>query len=104
MHIDNYIESKYRELTAGGQINPEFAELYSMIEHQKLREILTGLHYKFVSLFRTMNERLPTNDIEAHFWADPSRQLINSIEITLSLYNALKILSMLLILMNTILK
>lgn len=90
MNIENYIESQYRELIAGGQINPEFADLYATIEHQKLREILTGLHYNYISLFRTMNERLPTNDNGAHFWADPSRQLISSIEITIGLYNALK--------------
>lgn len=84
------IESQYRELIKSGQINPEFADLYAVIDHQRLRDILTGLHYNYVSLFRTMNERLPTNENGAHFWADPSRQLINSIEITIGLYNALK--------------
>lgn len=90
MNIENYIESQYRELIKSGQINPEFADLYAVIDHQRLREILTGLHYNYVSLFRTMNERLPTNENGAHFWADPSRQLINSIEITIGLYNTLK--------------
>ena len=90
MNIENYIESQYRELIKSGQINPEFADLYAVIDHQRLREILTGLHYNYVSLFRTMNERLPTNENGAHFWADPSRQLISSIEITIGLYNALK--------------
>ncbi len=90
MNIENYIESQYRQLISFGQINPEFADLYSMIEHQKLREILTGLHSNYISLFRMMNERLPTNENGAHFWADPSRQLINSIEITIGLFNALK--------------
>lgn len=90
MNIENYIESQYRELIASGPINLEFVDLYATIEHQKLREILTGLHYNYVSLFRTMNERLPTNENGAHFWADPSRRLINNIEITINLYNALK--------------
>lgn len=90
MNIENYIESQYRELIASGPINPEFVDLYSTIEHQKLREILSGLHYNYISLFRTMNERLPTNENGAHFWADPSRQLIKNIEITIGLYNALK--------------
>lgn len=90
MNIENYIESQYRELIASGSINPEFVDLYSTIEHQKLREILAGLHYNYISLFRNMNECLPTNENGAHFWADPSRRLINNIEITIGLYNALK--------------
>lgn len=57
MNIENYIESQYRALIASGQTNPEFVDLYATIEHQKLREILTGLHYNFVSLFKIMNER-----------------------------------------------
>jgi len=90
MDIENYIESQYKELISTGTINAEFAGLYSSIEHAKLREILTSLHHNFTSLFKIMNERLPTNDYGAHFWADPSRDLIKTIEITLGLYNALK--------------
>jgi len=90
MNVENYIESQYRELMSTGTINPEFADLYSGIEHTKLRETLTTLHYHLISLFRTMNERLPTNDLEAHFWAEPSRELIKTIEIAIGLYNALK--------------
>lgn len=37
-----------------------------------------------------MNERLPTGENEAHFWADPSRKLKAVIEIALGLYNTLK--------------
>lgn len=90
MNIENYIESQYREILSSSAINAEYSELYSGIAHEKLREILSTLHYDFVTLFRTMNERLPTHDNEAHFWADPSRKLIKTIEITLGLYNALK--------------
>jgi serine/threonine-protein kinase len=90
MNIENHIESQYRELTSGSTINTEFLELYSGITHTKLREILSTLHYNFIFLFKTMNERLPTNDSTAHFWADPSRRLIKTIEIALGLYNALK--------------
>lgn len=90
MNINNYIESQYREILSNSTINAEFSELYTGIAHERLREILSTLHYDFVTLFRTMNERLPTHDNEAHFWADPSRQLIKTIEITLGLYNALK--------------
>lgn len=90
MNIENYIEVQYRELVSNNTINAEFADFYSGIEHIKLKEILTTLHYDLISLFKTMNERLPTNDYEAHFWAEPSRQLIKTIEIALGLYNALK--------------
>lgn len=90
MNLENYIESQYRELVSPDTINAEFADLYLGIEHAKLREMLTTLHHNFTSLFKLMNERLPTNDYGAHFWADPSRDLIKTIEITLGLYNALK--------------
>ncbi len=89
MNIENYIEAQYRELQLKG-FNAEFSDLYKAVEHSKLREIITTLHYYFTSLFRTMNERLPTGEYGAHFWADPSRELIGIIEITLGLYNALK--------------
>ena len=90
MNIENYIESQYRELLSISNMNAEYSDLYIGIEHLKLREILTTLHYDFLSLFRTMNQRLPTHDNEAHFWADPSRQLIATIEIALGLLNTLK--------------
>ena len=90
MNIENYIESQYRELLSKSNINAEYSDLYTGIQHLKLREILTTLHYDFLSLFRTMNQRLPTQDNEAHFWADPSRQLIVTIEIALGLFNTLK--------------
>ena len=37
-----------------------------------------------------MNERLPTNGYGAHFWAEPSRELIFIIELTISLQGSLK--------------
>lgn len=85
----NTIEAKYRELCERG-LNFEFLELYKSIENVRLRECLATLHYYFVSLFRTMNERLPTGGHTAYFWAEPSRDLIAIIEITLSLHSALK--------------
>ena len=90
MNIENYIEAQYRELLSISQVNDEFYDLYAAFEHQKLRELFTTLHYDLVSLFRIMNERLPSGVNGAHFWADPSRSLINRIEITLGLFNALK--------------
>lgn len=40
--------------------------------------------------FDSMNDRLPTANESAHFWAEPSRDLIQSIEIIYSLFRSLK--------------
>ena len=90
MNIENYIEPQYRELLSCSQINAEYSDLYKSFRNQKLREILMTLHHDLVGLFRTMNERLPTGEHEAHFWAEPSRDLIKRIEIIFSLVSSLK--------------
>ena len=90
MNIENYIESQYRELLLCSQINAEYSDLYKSFRNQKLREMLMTLHHDLVGLFRTMNERLPTGEHEAHFWAEPSRDLIKRIEIIFSLVSSLK--------------
>ncbi len=90
MNIENYIESQYRELLLCSQINAEYSDLYKSFRNQKLRDILMTLHHDLVGLFRTMNERLPTGEHEAHFWAEPSRDLIKRIEIIFSLVSSLK--------------
>lgn len=90
MNIENYIESQYRELLACSQINAEYSDLYKPFKNQKLREILMTLHHDLVGLFGTMNERLPTGEHEAHFWAEPSRDLIKRIDIIFSLFSSLK--------------
>ena len=72
------------------KINAEYSDLYKSFRNQKLREILMTLHHDLVGLFRTMNERLPTGEHEAHFWAEPSRDLIKRIEIIFSLVSSLK--------------
>ena len=90
MNIENHIESQYRELLACSQINAEYSNLYKPFKNQKLREILMTLHHDLVGLFRTMNERLPTGEHEAHFWAEPSRDLIKRIDIIFSLFSSLK--------------
>ena len=90
MNIENYIESQYRELLSCSQINAEYSDLYKSFRNQKLREILMTLHHDLVGLFRTMNERLPTGEHEAHFWAEPSRDLIKRIDIIFSLFSSLK--------------
>jgi len=88
MKIENYIESKYRELLPYENI--EFDDLYEGVSHNKLKMIFSTLHNQFVVLFKTMNERLPTGNEGAHFWADPSRELIKMIEIIEGLHRALK--------------
>ena len=90
MNIENYLESQYRELLSCSQINAEYSDLYKSFRNQKLREMLMTLHHDLVGLFRTMNERLPTGEHEAHFWAEPSRDLIKRIEIIFSLVSSLK--------------
>ena len=90
MNIENYIESQYRELLSCSQINAEYSDLYKSFRNQKLREMFMTLHHDLVGLFRTMNERLPTGEHEAHFWAEPSRDLIKRIEIIFSLVSSLK--------------
>jgi len=90
MNIENYIESQYRDLLSCSQINAEYSDLYKSFRNQKLREILMTLHHDLVGLFRTMNERLPTGEHEAHFWAEPSRDLIKRIEMIFGLVSSLK--------------
>lgn len=90
MNVENYLESQYRELLSCSQINAEYSDLYKSFRNQKLREMLMTLHHDLVGLFRTMNERLPTGEHEAHFWAEPSRDLIKRIEIIFSLVSSLK--------------
>ena len=86
--INNFITSQCKELENYGSI--EFADLYTTITHEKLKNIFITLHGNFINLFKTMNERLPTNQYTAHFWADPSRDLIKMIDITNRLKRALK--------------
>jgi len=88
LNIDNYIETQYRELQPN--INMEYEDLYYGIDQSKLKEILATLHYIFLSSYKVMNERLPTAGNTAHFWAEPSRNLIKAIEIATGLQRTLK--------------
>ena len=76
LNIDNILETNIRELNSRGITSFEYEELYSDISNEKLKTVFTWLHGGYMNLFRTMNERLPTGDYGAHFWADPSRELI----------------------------
>lgn len=88
IRIENYIESQYIEVLSFENI--EYISLYESIPHEKLKLIFSSLHAQYISLFRIMNDRLPTRSHEAHFWAEPSRELIHIIDITNGLLRALK--------------
>ena len=88
MDVTNFIENIYRELSE--EITPEYVELYAYTTNDKLREILSTLHAGLVNNFKIMNERLPTNEYEQHFWAEPSRNLIKYIEMSKRLQRGLK--------------
>lgn len=90
MPVKNFISTKHKEICLGVQGENEFTILYSAVENKQIREIFSTLHQNYNSLFRKMNERLPTYDDTSYFWAEPSRQLIHNIEITLELFNSLK--------------
>ena len=90
LNIDNVLETNIRELNSRGITSFEYEELYSDISNEKLRTIFSWLHGGYISLFRTLNERLPSGENGAHFWADPSRELIFIIELTISLQSSLK--------------
>lgn len=87
MNMENYIESQYRELI--GEINYEYIRLYESFSHQKLQEIFSTIHHLFVTNYKSMNSRLPTNKYGAHFWAEPSRSLIKAITILRGLQRTL---------------
>lgn len=90
LNINNILETNIRELNSRGITSYEYEDLYSDIDNEKLKTLFTWLHGGYMSLFRTMNERLPTGENGAHFWAEPSRELIFIIEITISLQGSLK--------------
>ena len=90
MNVENCIEAQYRELMECSEPNAEYADLYKTFTHPHLREILTTLHHDLILLFKRMNDRLPTGECEAHFWADESRELIRRLDIINGLFGALK--------------
>ena len=62
--------------------NNEGKRIYLSFENQDIIIILSTLHYALINLFKCMNERLPTKNYTNHFWADPSRELLYTIEKT----------------------
>lgn len=88
MLIKNQIEAQYKNFV--DSLSIEYAELYSDFDNEKLRILFSTLHRDMISSFHYMNERLPTKNDTAHFWAEPSRTLLKAIESTESLYRTLK--------------
>lgn len=91
--IENFIEGQYRKCfqnTQYSDCDQQYASLYRDILHIKLREMFTYFHAQLVYLFDSMNSRLPTGEEGAHFWAEPSRNLISIIEIVRALQNELE--------------
>lgn len=72
------------------EVDEEFRAIYSDISNDELQILFTILHSKFISLFRDMNMRLPTNKYTAHYWADQSRELITCIDVSLNTFYSVK--------------
>lgn len=89
MNLLNYITGKYKELEEL-EINIEYIDLYAWAETKKLQEIFSTLHYYVIELYKSMNSRLPTGEYTAHYWAEPSRQLITVLGIISSMEAKLK--------------
>lgn len=90
--IENFIEGQYRkyfQYTPFAERDQQYAKLYNDIPHQKMREMFIAMHSELINLFDTMNIRLPTGELEAHYWADPSRDLITIIGIIRTLQSEL---------------
>lgn len=90
MNINNLLENKIRELNERGITSFEYEALYENIGNEKIRDVFSLLHGGYINLFRRLNERLPTSDYVAHFWAEESRNLIFVIDFTFELQSVLK--------------
>lgn len=88
MNFENYIESQYRALV--NDLNIEYVDLYSEFPNTKLKNIFSTIHHMCAVNYKRMNDRLPTGEYIAHFWADSSRDLIRAIDLLRGLQRALK--------------
>lgn len=77
-YTSNDISTIYYEISKDA--NFEFEKLYENVENEKLKTIFSTLHFSLLSLYEIMNELLPTENQGAHFWADPSRELLKVID------------------------
>lgn len=83
-------ENYLAELRMDMQLTDKFAEFYSTFERNDLILILSTLHSFLINLFKSMNDRLPTKNCVAHFLAEPSRELIDTIDKIETLQRRLK--------------
>lgn len=88
MKTENYIEYIRRELI--DYTNIEYEDLYKTFPNDNLTNIFSTLHHMLISNFKIMNRRLPTNTETKHYWAEPSRELIEIIDTIKGLELALK--------------
>lgn len=90
MQVENYLDAQIRELGVYIEAGAEYSGLYSGFSHPKLQIVLSALHARIITLYKTMNQLLPTDQSGAHFWADPSRELISTIDMINGLQRNLK--------------
>lgn len=88
LNIDNYLEGKFREI--GSYKNYEYTDLYRDFSSEKIKIIFSTVHHLFNVNYKRMNERLPTKEYGAHFWAEESRELLFAIEIIRGMQRTLK--------------
>ncbi|MCL2063733.1 MAG: protein kinase family protein [Candidatus Cloacimonetes bacterium] len=84
--IENFIQTQWIRFS---QFNEEYLHLYNDFKEEKIRLMLSQIHYDLNWSFTAMNTRLPTKDDVAHFWAEHSRVLLNAIEVALKLHETL---------------
>ena len=78
------------ELRHDMELTNEYEEFYEVFERDDLILILSTLQTSLINLFKCMNRQLPTKDNTSYFWADPSRELIDTIEKIETLQRRLK--------------
>ena len=88
MNLDNYIEGIYRDMQSS--LKEDYVDLYSFFDDERLQYIFSTIHTNMIASFKSMNVKLPTNENEEYFWADPSRILISAIELLEDLFRKLK--------------
>jgi len=87
-HIEIFIKNKCDEIPTDyiEDIN-KFLPFYSDIPSDDLTYLFSYLHYKFNSLFEFINDKMNVNN---HYNADASRELISTIDLKQKLDKALK--------------
>ena len=73
----------------GTNLYDTYEDFYKNFNESDLVLIFSTLHEMLLNSFKTMNERLPTKEYTNHFWAEPSRELIKTIDTIKRLKTAL---------------